>query len=128
MIEQALVDLAHSQERLQIQLQTQIDQFVAESRQFVAESRQFVAESRQFAADSRQAAAESRATGARLDRQWGELANKMGTLTEDIVLPGIPTVFRTFFGDAGRVDLAVRGSWRPSCSIPAWWPPASGRA
>ena len=53
-------------------------------------------------------AAENRAMGARSDRQWGELANKMGTLTEVIVLPGIPTVFRTFFGEEGTVDLAVR--------------------
>jgi len=31
-------------------------------------------------------------------RKWGELANKMGTLVEDIVAPGIPTVFRNLFG------------------------------
>jgi hypothetical protein len=31
-------------------------------------------------------------------RKWGEMANKMGTLVEDIVAPGIPTVFRNLFG------------------------------
>ncbi len=34
---------------------------------------------------------------ARSQRKWGELANKMGTLVEDIVAPGIPTVFRRVF-------------------------------
>ena len=31
-------------------------------------------------------------------RQWGELANRMGTLVEDIVAPGIPEIFRQRFG------------------------------
>jgi hypothetical protein len=31
-------------------------------------------------------------------RTWGELANKMGTLVEDIVAPGIPAVFQAVFG------------------------------
>jgi hypothetical protein len=31
-------------------------------------------------------------------RKWGELANKMGTLVEDIVAPGLPTVFLRVFG------------------------------
>lgn len=32
------------------------------------------------------------------DRKWGELANKMGTLVEDIVAPGLSTVFQNVFG------------------------------
>ena len=31
-------------------------------------------------------------------QQWGELSNRMGTLVEDIVAPGIPALFRTVFG------------------------------
>lgn len=31
-------------------------------------------------------------------KQWGELANKMGTLVEDIVAPGLPGIFRSLFG------------------------------
>jgi hypothetical protein len=31
-------------------------------------------------------------------RQWGALANKMGTLVEDVVAPGLPTVFRRVLG------------------------------
>jgi hypothetical protein len=51
---------------------------------------------------------EMRASADRADRRWGELANKMGTLVEDIVAPGIPTVFRTVFGSDLEPDLAIR--------------------
>jgi hypothetical protein len=57
----------------------------------------------------------------RRDREWrqwrrqlGELSNRMGTLVEDIVAPGIPTIFRRFFGvkrlwySAQRVSRAHR--------------------
>lgn len=40
-------------------------------------------------------------------RQWGELANKMGTLVEDIVAPGIPDLFRRLFG-AKELEFSAR--------------------
>jgi hypothetical protein len=100
-VEQTLAELARKQDRTQ----AQIDQFAAETRAF-AERITAAAER----LDDRMERTDRRMQemAARSDRQWGELANKMGTLTEDIVLPGIPTVFRTFFGEEGRVDLAVR--------------------
>lgn len=33
-----------------------------------------------------------------MNRRWGELANKMGTLVEDIVSPNLPRVARELFG------------------------------
>ncbi len=33
-----------------------------------------------------------------MNRQWGELANKMGTVTEDIVAPGFPFLVERHFG------------------------------
>ncbi len=33
-----------------------------------------------------------------MNRQWGELANKMGTLVEDIVAPNIPRIAKEYFG------------------------------
>ncbi len=33
-----------------------------------------------------------------MNRQWGELANKMGTVTEDIVAPGFPFLIERHFG------------------------------
>lgn len=96
-VEQTLLELARSQERTQAQqelTQAQIDLIAGETRSFQAETRSFQAE--------------LRAMAVRQDRQWGELANRLGTLTEDIILPGIPTVFRALFGETGRVDLAIR--------------------
>lgn len=50
--------------------------------------------------------AQMRQAEERLGRQLGELANKMGTLVEDIVVPGIPEVFLRLFGL--EPDLAIR--------------------
>ena len=33
-----------------------------------------------------------------MNKKWGELANKMGTLVEDIVAPNIPRIAKEFFG------------------------------
>jgi chaperonin cofactor prefoldin len=33
-----------------------------------------------------------------LNKKWGELANKMGTIVEDIVAPNIPSIAKTYFG------------------------------
>lgn len=41
---------------------------------------------------------EMRASKKDADERWGELANKMGTLAEDIVAPSIPKVFQALFG------------------------------
>ena len=88
--------------------QANLDQMSAENQSFHANN--------QVAVDQIRAAVQSiEASDRRMDerltrseRQWGELANKLGTLTEDIVLPGIPTVFRSIFGEEGTVELAVR--------------------
>ena len=53
---------------------------------------------------------ESEASGKRLDRSMGELANKLGRLVEDIVSPGLPTIFRQLVGLAEHepVESAMR--------------------
>jgi len=43
-----------------------------------------------------------------MNRQWGDLANKMGTLVEDIVAPNIPRIARTCFGCEDLDYFAVR--------------------
>ena len=42
------------------------------------------------------------------NRRWGELANKMGTIVEDIVAPNIPRVAREYFGCEDIDFFAVR--------------------
>lgn len=41
-----------------------------------------------------------------MNKKWGELANKMGTLVEDIVAPNQPRIFKDYFGVAfDELDL-----------------------
>ena len=42
------------------------------------------------------------------NKRWGELANKMGTLVEDIVAPNIPYIAQKYFGFEDIEDFAVR--------------------
>lgn len=42
-----------------------------------------------------------------MNKKWGELSNKMGTLVEDIIFPGIPRVIKDTYG-LETVDLSIR--------------------
>jgi molybdopterin converting factor small subunit len=63
-----------------------------------AEMRDFKVEMAAFKQYVLEDIAESRAGRAEDRKKWGELANSMGTLVEDIVAPGIPDVFQRVFG------------------------------
>ena len=43
-----------------------------------------------------------------LNRKWGELANRLGTIVEDIVLPNMPGIMREHFGVEEPEFIAVR--------------------
>jgi hypothetical protein len=42
------------------------------------------------------------------NKRWGELANKLGTVVEDIVAPNIPRIARQYFGCAEIEDFMIR--------------------
>ncbi len=44
----------------------------------------------------------------RINKQWGDIANKMGTIVEDIVAPAIPRIAKEFFGCEVIEDFMVR--------------------
>lgn len=54
--------------------------------------------------------AEYKAERREMNRQWGALANKMGTMAEDLVAPSIPRILRTLFScpDDRVEEMAVR--------------------
>jgi len=56
--------------------------------------------------------AESAKFRAEMNKRWGDLANKMGTLVEDIVAPNVPRTAREHFGAAELELFAVRGKRR----------------
>lgn len=90
--------------RAQVRTQQNLDQLSREMREFKDEMRAFK--------DDRLA------PEARLDRRWGELANKMGTLAEDIVAPGIPAIFQRAFGHTEEPSTTIR-SWLSHRSDPS---------
>jgi hypothetical protein len=47
-----------------------------------------------------------------LNKKWGELANKLGTVAEDVVAPNIPTVARRYFGIRRLDSVSVRNRKR----------------
>lgn len=93
-LEQAMAELARAQTRTQEALRV----FSEEMRAFKDEMRTFKDETRALAERSEQ----------RWGQRWGELANKTGTLVEDIVAPGIPEVFRNVFGYSEEPECAIR--------------------
>ncbi|MHA1215093.1 MAG: hypothetical protein ACTSR2_06270 [Candidatus Hodarchaeales archaeon] len=42
-----------------------------------------------------------------MNKRWGELANKMGTIVEDIVAPNIPTIAKQYFNCKELDDLFI---------------------
>ena len=87
------------------EMQAETRAMQAETRAVQAETRAMQAETRAMQEDSRAWREARQAEWAAFheekrdaQRKWGELANKMGTLVEDIVAPGIPTVFQAVFG------------------------------
>jgi len=44
----------------------------------------------------------------KMTKQWGELANKWGTVIEDIVVPNIPEIAKNYFGCGEFDDFMIR--------------------
>jgi len=89
-LENVMIELAEAQMRTHVSLKKLSD----EMQEFKDEMREFKEESR---ADRKQ-----------MNKQWGELAHKMGTIVEDIVAPNIPRIAREYFGFGEIEDFMVR--------------------
>ncbi len=74
--------------------------FKDEMKDFKDEMKDFKDEMKDFKDEMKDFKSESSA-------QWGRLANKLGTVTEDIVAPGIPSAIQRAFG-LEIIDLIVR--------------------
>ena len=67
-------------------------------------------EMRAFKDEMREFKDETRRDRQRMNKQWGDLANRLGTLVEDIVAPNLPRVARELLGCATPDLFAVRVS------------------
>ncbi|MFP4428822.1 MAG: hypothetical protein ACLFPB_05825 [Desulfovermiculus sp.] len=95
--EMALRDLKH-----------EMSNFKREMQDFKDEMRGFKEEMRDFKDEMRGFKDEMSASKKENDRRWGDLANKMGTLVEDIVAPSLPRIVRQDFGCSEIDDIMLR--------------------
>ncbi len=61
------------------------------------EMHEFKGEMREFKDEMREFKDEMREDRKKIYKKWGEIANKMGTVVEDIVAPNIPSVVKQYF-------------------------------
>ncbi len=73
--------------------------FKDEMKDFKDEMKDFKEEMKDFKEEMREYKEESRQTIKDMKKAWGELANKLGTLVEDIIIPGVNPVIKKYFND-----------------------------
>ena len=105
-----LEDLVAELMRVSIQTQQEVAQTSRELREFKEEMRAFKNEMLAFKEEMRAFKERIEAFVIEMRKEWGELANKMGTMAEDLVAPSVPRILRTVIGcPEDRVDsVAVR--------------------
>ncbi len=96
------------------EFKTEMREFKDEMREFKDEMREFKDEMREFKDEMREFKDEmgefkdaTHQANRDMNRRWGELANKMGTLVEDLVAPSLGRIVKDLTGQ-DVVDLSVR--------------------
>ncbi len=92
-LEEALMRLLYIQQKTEMELQA----FKEEMRTFKDEMKVFKDEMRTFKDEMSDFKDWAKKNIETMNRQWGELANKMGTLVEDIFAPSIDLVLAKYF-------------------------------
>ena len=95
--------LYNSQMRTEVELRA----FKEDTQAFKEEMRAFKEEMRAFKEEMRAFKEEGRQQNREMNRRWGELANKLGTLVEDLVAPSLPRIVQEVLGQE-VIDLSVR--------------------
>ncbi|ESQ15306.1 MAG: hypothetical protein N838_09010 [Thiohalocapsa sp. PB-PSB1] len=72
-------------------------EFKDEMSEFKDEMRGFKDEMSEFKDEMREFKDETRRESQRMNKQWGDLANRLGTLVEDIVAPSLPRLAAEYF-------------------------------
>jgi len=124
-LEQVMIELAEQSKITQrevarlsseiLEFKGEMSEFKDEMREFKGEMSEFKDEMRAFKDEMREFKDEMRAfkdevneDRKRMNKQWGDLANKMGTLAEDIVAPNIKGILERYFGCSDIEDFMVR--------------------
>jgi len=111
-LEEALMEMAYQSRKTEMELahlSREMLEFKGEMRVFKDEMREFKDEMLAFKEEMLAFKEESQASRRVMDRQWGNLANRLGTLVEDIVAPGVPDAIMQAFGfDVTEVSVRRR--------------------
>jgi len=100
---------AHMQTEMSLNaLSEEMRAFKGEMLTFKEEMRAFKDEMLSFKNEMLSFKEEMRDDRKRMNKQWGELANKMGTVVEDIVAPNIPRIAKEYFNCENIEDFSVR--------------------
>ncbi|RME43695.1 MAG: hypothetical protein D6796_12800 [Caldilineae bacterium] len=94
MMAQLIQTVAQTSRELQM-FKDEMRDFKEEMLAFKDEMRDFKEEMLAFKDEMRDFKEEMRLSNRQMNRRWGELANKMGTMAEDLIAPGIPRILRT---------------------------------
>ena len=107
-LEQVMIELAEQSKITQrevARLSTEMLEFKDEMRAFKEEMRAFKDEMREFKDEMRAFKDEMKAFKDEMrefkdvmNKRWGDLANKMGTLVEDIFIPSFDIMLKRYFG------------------------------
>jgi Sec-independent protein translocase protein TatA len=85
----------------------EMSDFKDEMRDFKDEMSDFKDEMREFKDEMKEFKEEVRNDHKEMNKQWGALANKMGTVVEDIISPAVGPAVRKYF-DEELVDIMIR--------------------
>ena len=95
------------------QILARMEAAATQGREEAAQGRQEAAQARQEAARDRQAMRDDAVRAQEeMNKRWGELANKMGTVVEDIVAPSVRRLARELFDCGDEVLFSPRLSRR----------------
>jgi len=110
-LERAIMELVYIQHKTEMEIQSlkkemkefkdaiqkDTENLKRELKEFKDEMKEFKDEMKEFKDEMKEFKDEMRREVKRMNKQWGELANKMGTIVEDIVFPATRPVIRKYF-------------------------------
>jgi len=100
-LEEALIELAKAQKKTEeelVELKNEMLEFKNEMRDFKNEMRDFKNEMLEFKNWSKKMIEWNKRMINRMNKQWGNLANKLGKLVEDIFGPSADIIIQKYFG------------------------------
>ncbi|MFN3920249.1 MAG: hypothetical protein ACK4JF_08210 [Methylohalobius sp.] len=97
-LEEALMKLAYAQFNTEVELQKLSREMAAFKEELRQDTKALKEEMAAFKEEMLAFKEESRAERREMNKRWGEIANKLGTIVEDIVYPGFVGIAYAYFG------------------------------